>query len=589
MKAEPTKILDFMGKSANSQFIVPVYQRMYSWEEKHCKTLWNDILKAGENEKIHTHFLGSIMYIADSHSQTSINELRVIDGQQRLTTLTLLLIALSEALDGQKISDDKFTSVKIKNRYLINPDEEADKKFKLILSQADKETLLSLIDKDRTPLQEKSHKIEKNFKFFKDKLEEQKNKLEIICKGIDKLSIIDISLKRGEDDAQCIFESMNSTGKDLSQADLIRNYILMDLSPEKQDIFYKKYWRAMELEFGQDFYEEKFDFFVRHYLTIKQGEIPNINKIYEKFKDHHQNVIFDKEDLLKDLKKYCEFYCNMAFEKEQDSELKKSFKELLSLEAEVVFPFLLRLYDDYKKGMLIKNDSIKIVELIRNYIFRRSVCELSTASLNKTFATFFKAIKEDDYLESISANFCLLKYQARFPSDEEFKQKLLERNLYDGFKRKNYLLENLENFNKKESISINNYTIEHIMPQNIEKNEKWQRELGEDWKEIHKKYLHTLGNLTLTGYNSEYSNNSFKQKRDRKGGFKESPVNLNSMLKNLENFGEKEIKQRGEKLAEIALNIWSYPKISKEILEQYKPKNDHKHLREGEQRLYLIC
>lgn len=464
MRAELTQILDFIGKSANVQFIIPVYQRMYSWEIKHCQALWNDILKAGENEKTQAHFLGSIMYVVNNYSQTSINELCV--RQQRLTTLTLLLIALSEILEGQKISDDRFTSKKIKNHYLINPNEEADKKFKLILSQTDKETLLSLIDKDRRQPQEKSHKIEENFNFFKEQLENNKNKLEAICKGIAKLSIVDISLKTEEDEAQLIFESVNSTGKDLSQADLIRNYILMDLPPKEQNNFYENYWRAMELDFGQDFYEEKFDYFVRHYLTIKnQGEIPNINKIYETFKDYQQKENLNKEDLLKDLKRYCEFYCNMAFEKEQDKELKKSFKHYLTLEAEVVFPFLLRLYDDYKKGMLIKNDSIKIVELIRNYIFRRSVCELSTASLNKTFATFFKAIKEDDYLESISANFCLLKYQARFPSDEEFKQKLLERNLYDGFKRKNYLLENLENFNNKEKISTNNYTTEHIMPQ----------------------------------------------------------------------------------------------------------------------------
>lgn len=242
MEARPTDILGFLGKSQNFQFVVPVYQRMYSWDIRHCEKLWDDILRVGANDKVAMHFIGSIMYIGDKHSQTAINQLSVIDGQQRLTTLTLLLIALSESIGENDEILEKFSKTKIRNRYLINPDEREQKRYKLILSQTDKDTLISLID-DKPRPQEISIKILENFEFFKQKLENED--LEIVCKGINKLSIIDISLDREKDEAQLIFESMNSTGKDLTQTDLMRNYILMDLPPQKQSKLYETHWREM--------------------------------------------------------------------------------------------------------------------------------------------------------------------------------------------------------------------------------------------------------------------------------------------------------------------------------------------------------
>lgn len=232
MEARPTDVLGFLGKSQNFQFVVPVYQRMYSWDIEHCDKLWEDIVRVGANDKVLMHFIGSIMYIGDKHSQTAINQLSVIDGQQRLTTLTLLLIALSDAIGENDEILEKFSKTKIRNRYLINPDEKNEKRYKLILSQTDKDTLISLIDNKPQP-QENSIKINQNFCFFEEKLRQNKDELEIICKGINKLSIIDISLDREKDEAQLIFESMNSTGKDLTQTDLMRNYILMDLPPSK--------------------------------------------------------------------------------------------------------------------------------------------------------------------------------------------------------------------------------------------------------------------------------------------------------------------------------------------------------------------
>lgn len=285
MEARPTDVLGFLGKSQNFQFVVPVYQRMYSWDIEHCDKLWEDIVRVGANDMVLMHFIGSIMYIGDKHSQTAINQLSVIDGQQRLTTLTLLLIALSDAIGENDEILEKFSKTKIRNRYLINPDEKNEKRYKLILSQTDKDTLISLIDNKPQP-QENSIKINQNFCFFEEKLRQNKDELEIICKGINKLSIIDISLDREKDEAQLIFESMNSTGKDLTQTDLMRNYILMDLPPSKQEKLYETHWREMERGFGQEYYGEKFDRFMRVYLTIKNnGRVPNIKKVYDSFKE----------------------------------------------------------------------------------------------------------------------------------------------------------------------------------------------------------------------------------------------------------------------------------------------------------------
>lgn len=592
MKAEAVEFLAFLNVQ-KTQFIIPPYQRSYSWDKEHCEKLWQDIEKISTNEKIKAHFIGSIVYIKDDiYHQSSINKLLVIDGQQRLTTLTLLLEALRE------ITNDEiggFSQAEIRDYYLINQYGKNEEKYKLILTQNDKDTLIALIDKDKAQPKETSIKLQSNFDFFKEKLEQNKDKLEAICKGINKLLIIDVSLERGKDDPQLIFESMNSTGKDLSQADLIRNYVLMDLAPEEQNGFYEKYWRIMETEFGENFNKDKkekqsFDYFVRHYLTIKnEGNIPNLDKIYESFKEYKQNQNINTQDLLVDLQRYAHFYCAMAFKKEEDKELYAIFENLKALDCEVAYPFLLELYRDYEENILSKNDFLEILKLIENYILRRAVCGIPTNALNKVFASFIKNIKKEQYLESVKAYFNLQKGNAIFPNDKVFNEALIHKDIYTRFKKKTYLFDKLENFDRKEKIDINEYTFEHIMPQNINNSREWQNELGENWQEIHEKYLHTLGNLTLTGYNSEYSNKSFREKQNMKGGFKESPFRLNNGLKNIESWNEASMKQRAKELAKDALKIWTYPKIDKEILENYKPKKEqytftldnHKSLQSG--------
>ncbi|PUD35436.1 hypothetical protein C2R93_06440 [Helicobacter pylori] len=559
MKADATTLLGFFEENQNNQFVIPIYQRLYSWKKEQCEQLWDDIIKIGGNDKMNGHFIGSILYVRVDATHSS--PLLIIDGQQRLTTITLLFIALrNHSSDEVKRKEKEIES------YLINSDKDGDKKFRLILSESDRDTLLSLIDKDRRKPNEPSLKIMENFKLFEKWIRKNTDKLETIFKGLEKLMIVEISLERGKDNPQLIFESMNSTGKDLTQTDLIRNYILMGLEPEKQKIFYKKYWRAMEEDFKQN--ETLFNRFVRHYLTIKTGEIPNINKVYEAFKRYQQERGIETEVLLQDLQKYCGYFCRIVFKKEADKDLNKALSFLVDLEMDVIYPLLLELYSNYKDGVLSKQDFIPIIYLTESYLCRRAVCGLGANSLNKVFPSFTKKINKDQYLESIEAHFLSLeKTTGKFPKDSEFKDSFITIDFYH-FKKNNYFFERLENFNTKEPVNIKECTIEHIMPQTL--TEEWKRDLGENFQAIHDKYLHTIGNLTLTGYNEEYSNKSFQEKRDMEKGFKQSPLRLNQGLK--DSFGEKEIEKRANDLADLALKIWTYPKLDAETLEKYKQK-----------------
>ncbi len=400
--------------------------------------------------------------------------------------------------------------------------------------------------------------------------------METIFKGLKKLMIVWIALKKEKDDPQLIFESMNSKGMELAQTDLIRNYILMGLEPEKQKIFYKKYWRAIEEDFKQN--ETLFNQFVRHYLTIKTREIPNINKVYEAFKRYQSERGIETEALLQDLQKYCGYFCQIVFKKEADKDLNKALGFLVDLEMDVVYPLLLELYSDYSDGVLSKADFIPIIALIESYICRRAVCGLGTNSLNKVFPFVTKKINKVQYFESIKAYFGSLTEKQRFPNNDEFKNRFITIDFYH-FKKNKYFFERLENdTEEKEPVNTQKCTIEHIMPQELTK--EWKRDLGENFQAIHDKYLHTIGNLTLTGYNQEYSNKSFQEKQGMEKGFKQSPLKLNQSLKDLESFGEEEIKKRANDLADLALKIWTYPNLDAETLEKYKPKKDKKDKKE---------
>lgn len=570
MKAYATTLLNFIKDNQKNQLVIPIYQRLYSWEKEQCKQLWDDIIKIGGDDKMNGHFIGSILYVLDGITHTD-NVLLIIDGQQRLTTITLLLTALRDHWSDEYEFLEKFSHQKIQNDYLINSDKDSDKKFRLILSESDKDTLLSLIDKDRRKPSEPSSKIVENFKLFEEWIRKNTDKLETIFKGLEKLMIVEIALEKGKDDPQLIFESMNSKGIELTQTDLIRNYIVMETEIEKKEGFYNKYWRAMEEEFKQN--KKLFDRFVRHYLTIKTREIPNINKVYVALKDYRQKEGIGIEDLLKDLQKYCGYFCRIVFKKEADKDLNKALGFLVDLERDVIYPLLLELYSDYNDGVLSKADFIPIIALIESYICRRTVCRLGANSLNKVFPSFTKHIQKDEYFKSLKVHFGSLTNNQRFPNNDEFKDCFITIDFYK-FNKNKYFFERLENFDRKERVYTHEYTIEHIMPQKL--TEEWKRDLGENFQEIHDKYLHTIGNLTLTAYNPEYSNKSFQEKQGMEKGFKDSPLRLNQSLRDLESFGEEKIKKRANDLADLALKIWTYPKLDAETLEKYKPKKPKK-------------
>ncbi|MEI8372326.1 MAG: DUF262 domain-containing protein [Planctomycetota bacterium] len=577
MKATEAKLLDFLKKSP--QFIIPIYQRTYSWTEKECKQLWDDILRTGRNDDISAHFVGSIVYIEKGLYQvTSQSPLLVIDGQQRLTTLTLLLTAMARALEklaeGSREPVDGFSPRKLRNYYLVNPEEEGERHHKLILSQTDKDTLIALTAGNELP-HEPSLRVSDNYALFESWIDGCKDDLVSVCKGLAKLIVVDIALSRDQDNPQLIFESMNSTGRELTQADLIRNFILMGLEPNLQTDLYKKYWRPMEVDFGQEAYGTHFDGFMRHYLTVKTGDIPNVREVYEAFKDYARLPNVAKagvEALVTDIRAFTRYFCAMALGAEPDPDLKLAFHDLRELKVDVAYPFLLELYHDYATGVLPCADFVTAVRLVEAYVFRRAICAIPTNSMNKTFATFTKALKKDRYLESIQASLLLWQSYRRFPADDEFRRDLQTRDLYN-FRSRSYWLRRLENYGRKERVPVNDYTIEHIMPQELPP--AWKTALGTDWGRIHNTWLHTLGNLTLTAYNSDYSNRPFIEKRempdDPEKGLKVSPLKLNQGIGQLDHWNEDTIKARAAKLSGMALDVWVAPKLSSDVLAVYKP------------------
>lgn len=586
MKATEAKLLDFLKKSP--QFVIPIYQRTYSWTERECHQLWDDILRTGRNDAVSAHFVGSIVYVEKGLYSVSIQPpLLVIDGQQRLTTVTLLIEALARAL-GESEPLDGFSAKKLRNYFLLNPLEDGERRYKLLLSQTDKASLLALLEQQPQP-KEHSLRVAGNFKLFREWVAETKDELAAICRGLAKLVVVDISLNRDQDNPQLIFESLNSTGRELTQADLIRNFILMGLEPQLQTRLYEQYWRPMEAEFGQGAYATHFDSFMRHYLTVRTGEIPNVREVYEAFKQYARSPKSGGiENLVADIRVYSGYYCSMALGAETDPDLTQVFHDIRELKVDVAFPFLLELYHDYVSQVLAKDELLQAARLVESYVFRRAVCAIPTNSMNKTFVTFSRSLKKDRYLESIQAHFLLLRSYRRFPDDDEFKRELQLKDLYN-FRSRSYWLRRMENQGRKERVTVDGYTIEHILPQNDNLPIPWKADLGDDWERVQKTYLHTLGNLTLTGYNSEYSDRPFSEKRDMKGGFAESPLRLNKGLASLTQWTEQAIRHRAEMLAAQALGVWSAPKLEPAIIEAYKPKaatggymiDDHPHLAAG--------
>lgn len=556
--------------NTSRQFIVPIFQRNYSWQKSQYEQLWFDILRASKFKEKQNHFIGSIVYIDMGTPAGRPQQLLLIDGQQRLTTISILLCAIKDYVQKFNLETKLINLAKIKNQFLYNSDEIDEDRYKLLLNVQDKETYIKLIDNTIFTVNKPATNIIKCYEFFYERIEDfikQHGQIDEIYAGIFKLSLVSISLDKDSDNPQMIFESMNSTGKDLSQTDLLRNYLLMDLTPEKQTRLYKTYWKPMEELFGEDIYKNdvnKFDYFIRDFLTLKSdtGYICKINNVYENFKRYYLDNNCEKFAVLKDLFTYAKYYACIDLLQEKDDELKLYWQEFKKLDSHVVYPFLLKLYDDYSRQILIKEDFKKILQVVISYLWRRAICEIPTNSLSKTFATLYQAVDKDDYVNSVIKAFVFKSSYKRFPSDYEVREKLQTKDIYH-FRLRKYLLEALENYYHKEPIDLNtaNYTIEHIMPQNIEHNLSWQQMLGEDWQEVHSLYLHTLGNLTITGYNAEMSNKSFVEKVNGESGFKHSHLKLNESIAQCDVWNKKAIQRRTNILTDIILKIWKYPEF----------------------------
>ncbi len=571
MKAGETSLQKLMNSAL--QFVVPIYQRTYSWTLKQCNQLWKDVISITHRKDEKVHFIGSVVYIDLGTPLGRPQQLLLIDGQQRLTTLSLLLCAFARYIEANKLSE-RINPNKIKNQFLINSDEIGEDKYKLILTEQDKATMVRILEGTEATLVEPSIRILENFRHFEKLVAESGESIETIFEGINRLMLVAVALDKAHDNPQLIFESMNSTGKDLSQADLIRNYILMGLSQDEQNKLYTTYWRPMEQGFGQQGYTDYFDWFMRDFLSSQNnsGRICKIGEVYETFKTYHKSGV-SNEQLLIDVYTYSKYYIAMHLGKEKDSELKALWAQLRTLDVSVSYPFLMRVYNDYENQKLTKQEFITIIKSTISYIVRRVICEIPTNSLNKTFATFYGKIKQGNYVKSILVEYVIKDSYRAFPTDDEVKEKLLSKDIYH-LRIKNYLLEMLENQGHKEPISItgNGLTVEHIMPQNPTPNKEWREMLGQNWKEVQRAYLHTLGNLTLTAYNSEMSDRPFTEKKAIPGGFIDSHLRLNHDIANLLKWDEHEIINRANKLAGQVVSIWGYPQVTQEDIEEYIAK-----------------
>lgn len=564
MKASSANLLSVI--KGPKQFLIPIYQRTYSWQISQCNQLLNDILRISREQDVHGHFVGSIVYFQESiHTVSDVPKLLVIDGQQRLTTVSLLVLALSNFIKNHHIEIDTNFS-KLQNYYLLNAEEDGELHYKLLLTKKDKDTFINLIKGVETN-ENSSLRIIENYNFFRNKIN-QTNVVDIY-NGVLRLFIVDVALEKDKDNPQLIFESMNSTGLDLSQADLIRNYILMGQEVPLQTELYENYWFPMEQSYGNE-YTSRFNWFIRDYLSVKMAAIPRIDKVYEEFKNYVQGTKSPDhiKDVVKDIYKYSKYYVNIVLLKESDKELNQLFTNISRLKVDVSYPFILAVYDDYHQGILDKNDFIRILQLIENYVFRRAICGIPTNSLNKTFAILYKAVRREYYLESVEAAFYLMDGYKRFPDDTEFEREMMVKDVYN-FRSRNYLLNKLENFKRKEYVNTDEYTIEHILPQNENLSASWREMLGDNWKEVQSTYLHTIGNITLTGYNSELSDNPFMKKKKIEGGFDDSPLRLNNFMKNTDDWNENNIMLRAKEIVNKAKEIWFAPKLDEETLEKY--------------------
>lgn len=556
MKASERKITKLFSES-DTVFSIPVYQRDYNWQEKQCQRLFKDILQTGKNEKVSSYFLGSIVYIHDGIYGVGEKEFHVIDGQQRMTTLTLLFLAIYFKLKGTILTKD---ADKIYNQYVVNPYSEKEIKLKLLPPEENLYILNKISHNKFNELEAfQDRNMLKNYLFFEKELENLSfDDMKHLSNGIEKLIYIDIALEKGKDDPQKIFESLNSTGLDLSQGDLIRNYILMDLERGEQNRIYKEIWIPIEnnckVSDGSEITSFVSDF-IRDYLTLKTEKISSKPKVFETFKTYYEK---ENDEKLEDMKKYSEAYSYIIKPSlEKDKDIQRELDYLKSLDKTVINTFLIGILKDYKDNVLEKDELLNMLILLQSYLWRRYITEKPTNALNKIFQGMYgKISRSGNYYE----NLVDILMTEDFPTDEELESALKLKNVYKDKEKLNYVFKKLENYNHNELIDFENekITIEHIFPQ--KPNKAWKENYSDNELEQMISFKDTISNLTLTGSNSNLSNKAFHEKRDDEvHGYRNSKLYMNKYLGRLEEWNLLSMEARFESLYEDIIKIWKRP------------------------------
>ncbi|MFZ3064354.1 MAG: DUF262 domain-containing protein [Nitrospirota bacterium] len=564
MKASESKVDDFLS-SNKTQFVIPVYQRNYDWSIGQCKLLLDNTLEVGSNKKMNAHFIGSIVYVHDDiYTASRTKELTIIDGQQRVTTLTLIYLVLHRL--AKELKDEKLVN-EISETYLINKFAPEEEKLKLRPTDNNDKALKYLLRGDVNEEYTAFSKLIDNFNYFKGRITEEN--YQVVLTGLSKLMFVEISLDRERDDPQRIFESLNSTGLELSQADLIRNYILMGLKRRDQSKIYQNYWEVIEkLAKDEMLNVSRVSDFIRDYLTIENKNIPNKGKVYVEFKSKYPTSTLEElESKLAGIKSFGNHYNKLINPKnEQDKEIRLYLEFINRLEINVAYPLLMKVYDDYSSSVIDKATFLKVLDTIQSFTWRRFIVGLPTNALNKIFMNLYDKVERENYLYSIQKSLLQRSGVQRFPKNEETIEALKVKDVYNiKAKNRTYLFERLENYENREPVIIDgnpDITIEHIFPQNPDT--KWKIELGNDeYTFIKENYLNTIGNLTLSGNNGKLGNKSFLEKRDRENaGYKDSRLWLNKFLSIAPKWDKAEIERRFGLIAERFLKIWVLPNIT---------------------------
>lgn len=572
MIAKNVNFVDFVG--TKSQFLVPIYQRKYSWEQIDCKRLYEDVIKVACDQRRPCHFIGSIIYLSKNGIQhaSAIKEYLVIDGQQRLTTLTLLLLALGRYTENKQNVEEKWdsnapTSLEaIKDDYLTNKREAGDLYYKLKLGDEDFTDYKAILDSADISDFKPGSRILENYNYFLQCMKNDCIDPQVIFDGIKKLVVIDTCLAP-EDNPQLVFETVNSTGRELSVPDKIRNFILMTVEPAEQERLYCKYWHPMEvdLKLAQRGEEWRFNTFFRYYMSVVIGKRIGYN-YYDDFKDYYlRSYDGDTESLLSHIRTFSKHYLRWERTTADSFGVDLAIYKIKALGQHNITPAILKVIDDLSNKLISDAEAVKVLSVIESYWARRSLCDLPTNTAAPVCITILKSLGAENYADNvIQTVITKLTWAQRMPTDEELFQAMQTRQIYGDSFWERRLLDLLEQHESREYVHNDDFSIEHIMPQTVcetdDEERNWIADLGADWKRVHDKYLNTLGNLTLTGFNSRYSNFRFHIKRDMKDGYAHTPIRISAMLAELEKWGEDEIIARCIELTKIICDIWQYPK-----------------------------